>query len=98
MDKNLLIKLADDHIKFLNSTTWALIRFKLLEYQSRQQEYITNHIRQESWNAVARLQGMIDGITEVIKITERLNGDIKDGTLDVDGALTSLKINRVEKE
>jgi glutamate/tyrosine decarboxylase-like PLP-dependent enzyme len=87
MDKNLFEKLADEHIKFLNSPTWALIKFKFSEYQRRQQEYTVNYIRSENWHAVARLQGMVDGIIEAIKMTERLDSDIKNGTLDVDVAL-----------
>jgi len=87
VDIHLLEKLSDEHVKFLQSPTWALLKFKLHEYQKRQQEYTTNHIRGEGWNTVVRLQGMLDGITEAIKITERLGSDIKNNTLDVDAAL-----------
>lgn len=87
VDKNLLIKLSDEHIKFLHSPIWALLKFRLLEYQKRQQDYIANHIRSENWSLTSRIQGVIDGITEVIKLTERLDKDIQENTLDVDAAL-----------
>ena len=90
-NENLLIKLADDHIKFLHSPIWALIKFRLREYQERKRELVSNFIRSENWTNVARIQGGIDEIDEVIKLTERLDKDIKEKTLDVDVALSVIE-------
>ena len=87
MDKNLLEKLSDEHIKFLRSPTWALIKFRLLEYQKRQQDYIGNNLSRGELNVAYGLQREIDGITMVIKLTEGLGKEIQDKTLDVDVAL-----------
>lgn len=86
-DKNLNIRLSDEYVKFLKSPIWNIIKYRWYEYQRRQKEYSTTFIRAENWSSVARLQGMVDGIDEIIKLTERLGKDIQDGTLDVDAAL-----------
>jgi hypothetical protein len=95
IDRNLLQKLVDEHIKYLHSPIWAILKYRLLEYQKRQQEYMKNHIRNKDWDTVARTQGIIDGIDEVIKLTERLDRDLKENTLDVDAALHVIE-NKVE--
>lgn len=87
VDKNLLEKLVDEHLKFLRSPTWALIKSRLCEYQGRQQEYIGNNLSRGELNVAYGLQREIDGIKMVIKLTEGLGKDIQDKTLDVDAAL-----------
>lgn len=86
-NQNLLIKLVDEHLKFIRSPLWALIKFRLREYQTRKRGLLTNFIRVENWNTVSRIQGSIDEIDEIIKLTEGLDREIKDDTLDVDAAL-----------
>jgi hypothetical protein len=87
VSENLLIKLADEHQRFLKSPLWAIIRARCVEYQNRQQAYNKNHIRNKDWDTVSRTQGMIDGVDEMIRITERLGQEIKENSLDVDAAL-----------
>lgn len=87
VSENMLIKLADEHIKFLQSPLWQIIQYRWREYQDRQRGHIDNNIRQESWNTVSRLQGGVDTIPELIKITEGLVKEIKENSFDVDGAL-----------
>lgn len=86
-DHNLLQKLADEHLRYLSSRSWVLLKYRLQEYQKRLQEYNKNHIKQESWSTVARTQGLIDGIDESIRLTEGLGRELKEDTFDVDAAL-----------
>lgn len=87
VDNNLLEKLTDEHLKFLSSRGWVILKYRLQEYQKRLQEYNKNHIKNESWPTVARTQGLIDGIDEAIRLTEGLGREIKENTFDVDAAL-----------
>lgn len=87
MDEHLLEKLADEHIKFLRSPTWALMRFRYREYQERLRGYIAANIRNKDFYTVSAIQGKIDDIDELIKLTERLDKDIMGKTFDVDAAL-----------
>jgi len=86
-NENLLTKLSDDHIKFLHSPQWALIKGRLLEYRSRQCDFITNLLRVHDGDKACGIQREIDGIDMAIKLTERLDRDIKEKTFDVDVAL-----------
>ena len=88
---NLLIKLADEHLKFLASPTWAIIKYRHLERKRRLLEYITNHVRNKEHEDASRVLGMVDDIDEFIKLTERLDKDIIDKTFDVDAALSVIE-------
>lgn len=87
IDRNLTQKINDEHLKYLSSRIWAILKYRLKEYQDRLQEYNRQHIKNEEWSTVARTQGLIDGVAESIRLTEGLGRDISDGTFDVDAAL-----------
>lgn len=87
MDIHLLEKLADDHIKFLHSQQWAVLKGRLLEYCNRQRDLIANLLRVHDGDKACGIQREIDGIDMAIKLTERLDRDIKEKTFDVDVAL-----------
>ena len=95
IDINLLQKLADEHIKYLHSHIWSILKYRIKEYQIRQQEYMKNHIRNKDWDTVARTQGVIDGIDEAIRLTEGLGRELKENVFDVDVALHVIE-NKVE--
>jgi len=95
-DENLKQKLADSHIAFLQGPIYALLKYRYLDYREKMRLYNENHIRNKDWDAVSRTQGIVDGINEIIKLTERLDKDILTGNLDVDEALHVIE-NKVGK-
>ncbi len=91
MDPNLSKKLVDEHLRFLRSPTWALLKYRYKEYQTILRGHNENHIRHADWPLVSKIQGTIDCINDLIKITEKLGHEIQEGSLDVDAALSVIE-------
>ena len=88
---NINTKLSDDVLAFVQSPVWSLVKFRVLDFSGRLQTLLSTNIRQKEWNTVAMLQGKIDAINEVIRITENLPKEIRMGELDVDAALSVIE-------
>lgn len=86
-------KIKDDVAAFLQSKAWPLLKYRLELYKARLNEQLSGFVRNQDWHAAARLQGMVDAVTEVVKITERLATEVEDKTLDVDAALSVIEKN-----
>jgi hypothetical protein len=86
-------KILDEYVRFTNGVGWAILKYRLIDYQKRLHESVGHDLRATNWNSASRTQAMIDNIDEVIKITERLGVEIKDGKFDADGALTVIENN-----
>lgn len=84
-------KYIDAFIAFLKGPIWAILQYRLIQYKNRLQEQIASDIRQCSWDRVANTQGKMDAVDEVIKITKRLDNELKTGQLDVDEALNVME-------
>lgn len=87
MNENLKQKLADEHIKFLRSPIWAIIKYRLEEYIKRQEQYSMSFTRNGNNHGAISTIGMADGAIQAIKLTEGLNREIMEETFDVDAAL-----------
>jgi hypothetical protein len=96
MNDNLKTKLADEHIKFLQSPMWAIIRYRLLQYQKRQEEYSATFTRNGNNHGAILNLGMADGTQASIRLIEGLNREIMENTLDADAALHVIE-NKAEK-
>ncbi len=97
MNENLKQKLADDCIKFLKSPIWALIKYRLQDYEKRLEGYSNNYVRNGNSHGATISLGKADGIIDSIKLIEGLNREIMDNTLDADAALHVIE-NKVEKQ
>ena len=99
MDQDVInMKYSDDMLKFIQSPLWLIIKYRYNEYKKNQQQYVGSNVRQQNWSTVARLQGMLDCIDELINITERINKEILDNQLDVDAALNVIENKRERGE
>ena len=86
-------KILDEYIRFINGIGWVILKYRLIDYQKRLHNSIQHDIRATNWNSASRIQGMIDNIDEVIKITERLGVEIQEGKFDADAALNVIEKN-----
>lgn len=84
---NLLDKLADDMYKFLSEKLWAVIKFRYLEYHERLDKRLHTAIREADWNEASSLSGQMQGIVDIIEITERIGNEIKNNKIDINKAL-----------
>ena len=88
---NFITKVSDDVFAFIKSPTWLILRNRCIVYQTALKEQLSNSIRNQEWNTVARIQGMIDSVENIIQITERLPKEILEGEFDVDVALNVIE-------
>ena len=93
-------KVADEALMFIQGPVWALFKHRYSEYKERLEVLLGGQIRNESWSGVARIQGMKDTIDELIRLSESLPKEIRNGNLDVDAALSVIenKIRHITKE
>jgi len=86
-------RFIDQVIAFLNSVVWELLKQRYTQYVKRLDESRTAMIRARKWDSVSYIQGKIDGVDELIKITEHLGKELSDSQLAVDAALGIIKNN-----
>lgn len=94
MDFNLQKKLADEHLKYLQSPGWELLKNQFRGFQANLRESISSNVRSGNFYAASLIQGKVDAVDELIRITERLGKDIVNDSLVADDTLASLKIMR----
>ena len=81
----------DPIVAFLKSIVWIILKYRYNEYIKRLEESRASSIRAQNWSSVSYIQGKIDGVSEIIKITEHLDREIANNSLDVDVALSVIE-------
>ena len=79
---------------FVNSSAWRVVKYRLLiEYADRLQKESNDCLRAGKYDKAAGLLNKIDGVSEAVQITERLESELNKGLLDVDEALRVIEKN-----
>lgn len=88
MDNHLQVKYVEAFDSFLKSDVWEIIKYRLGKIYKDQVQYNVNHnTRLNNSHLAAINYGKLEGIDEVINITERIAGEIDKCQFDVDEAL-----------
>src|SRR3990167_2696108 len=85
---------ADYIGSFINSDYWRIVKYRYNIYKQSLGNQLYAKVRSSDTSGAQQVLGKIDAINEMIEITERLSQEIKQGKLDGDVALASLKITR----
>ena len=82
-------KLIDSILLFLSGPVWAILKYRLLQYEKNCDIKLHAFIRKNDIHNANREDAKIEAIKEAIRITEGLNRDVE--KLDVDDALNVIE-------
>jgi len=85
-------QLSDSITAFLRSPVWAILRYRLSQYEKNCDTQMHALVRKNNPHCANREDAKIEAIGEIIRITEGLNKDLE--KLDVDDALNVIEKNK----